>query len=103
LPNRDVTTGILVANVALVAGYLVMALLGQAYGRRLMLMLSGAWTLVLGTVFFYLTIRNVRLGGGFAMTMVLFTIMLLLTIAPWGIVTTYINERFPTGIRASGY
>jgi hypothetical protein len=29
--------------------------------------------------------------------------VLLLVISPWGIATTYICERFPTQVRASGY
>jgi hypothetical protein len=35
--------------------------------------------------------------------MVLYTVALCLAISPWGIATTYLNERFPTGVRASGY
>jgi hypothetical protein len=33
------------------------------------------------------------------LTMVLYTVALSLAISPWGIVTTYLNERFPTGAR----
>jgi hypothetical protein len=36
-------------------------------------------------------------------TLVFYTIALAFVIGPWGIVTSYINERFPTAIRASGY
>ncbi|MBO0851256.1 MAG: MFS transporter, partial [Pseudonocardia sp.] len=80
-----------------------MALLGQAFGRRRMLVLSGLWTLSLGTLCYWLMLENIRAGGAFALTVALLTIMLLLTVAPWGIVTTYISERFHTGIRSSGY
>ena len=48
-------------------------------------------------------LANAISGGTLLMTMVLYTGALCLTIAPWGIVTTYLNERFPTGVRASGY
>jgi MFS family permease len=102
-PARGVTNGLLVANIFLVAGYLSAAVLGQRFGRRLMLIVSGVWTAVLGTFFYYLMLANVISGGILLMTMVLYTVALCLTIAPWGIVTTYLNERFPTGVRASGY
>src|SRR5919199_6542047 len=35
--------------------------------------------------------------------MVLYTVARCLAISPWGIATTYLNERFPTGVRGSGY
>jgi MFS family permease len=102
-PARGVTNGLLVANVCLVAGYFIAALLGQRFGRRLILIVSGVWTAIPVPLFYYLMLRNARSGGTLLMTMVLYTIALCLAISPWGIVTTYINERFPTGVRASGY
>ena len=102
-PARGVTNGLLVANIFLVAGYLSAALLGQRFGRRLMLIVSGVWTVVLGTLFYYLMLANASSGGTLLLTMVLYTIALCLAISPWGIVTAYLNERFPTGVRASGY
>ena len=103
LPARGVINGLLVANIFLVAGYLSAALLGQRFGRRLMLIVSGVWTVVLGTLFYYLMLANASSGGTLLLTMVLYTIALCLAISPWGIVTAYLNERFPTGVRASGY
>ena len=37
------------------------------------------------------------------LTIVLAAIFQIFLLAPWGIVTTYICERFPTHVRASGY
>jgi MFS family permease len=35
---------------------------------------------------------------------VLITVLFdLVVVSPWGVVTTYISERFPTHVRASGY
>jgi len=102
-PAQAVTNGFLVANIVLAIGYIVMALMGQAFGRRRMLILSGAWTAVLGTLFYYGMTANAAAKGSLVTTIFLYTIALTLSIAPWGIVTTYINERFVTGIRASGY
>ena len=102
-PAAGVTAGLVVANVLLVAGYLVLALLGQAFGRRLMLIVSGVWTAVLGTFFYYWMTANAAGGGALLTTMGLYAVALCLSISAWGIVTTYITERFSTGVRASGY
>lgn len=102
-PASDVTRGLLISYVFLTIGYMIVALLGQRFGRRIMLIISGFWTLSLGTICYYLMIANVLSKGSFTLTIVWATITLTLTIAPWGIVTSYINERFPTGVRASGF
>jgi len=102
-PPQAVTNGLIVANVVLAIGYVVVAVMGQAFGRRRMLILTGASTAVLGTLFYYWMTANAAAKGSLVMTIFLYTIALTLSIAPWGIVTTYITERFATGIRASGY
>lgn len=103
LPPRGVTSGLLVANVLLAVGYIVVALLGQAFGRRLVLIVTGVSTAVLGTMFYAWMTANASGGGPLAFTLALYAVALCLVVAPWGIVTTYIMERFSTGIRASGY
>jgi MFS family permease len=103
LPAGPVTNGVLIGYAFLFFGFITMAVLGQAFGRRRMLVVSGVWTLSLGTLGYWLMLENIRAGGAFALTVALLTIVLLLTVAPWGIVTTYISERFQTGIRSSGY
>jgi hypothetical protein len=47
LRSATVNTGLLVADVFLVGGYLGLALLGQRFGRRRMLLLAGMWTTLL--------------------------------------------------------
>ncbi|GAA4618465.1 MFS transporter [Saccharopolyspora hordei] len=107
LPSSAVNTGLLVANVFVAAGYLVMAQLGQRFGRRRMLVLSGVWTVVLVPLVFAAMVRSATAaaadGGSVLPTMVWATLALVLTVSPWGIVSTYIIERFATGVRASGY
>ncbi|MER6988256.1 MFS transporter [Saccharopolyspora hirsuta] len=107
LPSSAVNTGLLVANVFVAAGYLVMAQLGQRFGRRRMLVLSGVWTVLLVPVVFAAMVRSATAaaadGSSVLPTMVWATLALVLTVSPWGIVSTYIIERFATGVRASGY
>jgi len=103
MPARSVTNGILVDYIALAAAYMVIALLAQKYGRRLLLILSGLWTMFVVTIAYYLMVANVLNKGSFVLTFVLAGVCYCLAIGPWGIVTTYINERFATAIRSSGY
>lgn len=102
-PAKGVTTGLLVGNVVLALSYIVVAVLGQRFGRRLMLIVSGFWTAIVGGIFYYLMVDNAGAHGSLLLTMVLYTIALCFTISPWGIVTSYISERFSTGVRSSGY
>ena len=103
LPPAAVTQGSLVAYVVLLISYIIVAQLGQMFGRRLMFIISGCWTVVLCPIVYYLLIQNGLSKGPIVLTILLFTILLALAIAPWGLVTSYITERFATGIRASGY
>lgn len=101
--SQGVTNGLIVSNAILAVSFIVMAWLGQRFGRRRMLIISGVWTLVGGFIFYYLMTTSGQGKNSLVVTMVFYTIALVLTIGPWGIVTSYINERFPTVIRASGY
>ena len=100
---RGVTYGLLVANVCLSASFYLTAWLSQRYGRRLMFAVTGVITGVAGTVGYGLMLANASGKGSLVLTMAIFTVVLCLSISPWGIVTSYINERFPTGVRASGF
>jgi MFS family permease len=102
-PARGVTYGLFVANVFLAAGYYLAAWLGQRFGRRLVLIVSGVVVAVAGTIGYWLMLANARGKGSLVLTMSIYVVVLALTISPWGIVTAYINERFPTRIRSSGY
>lgn len=107
LSSSAVNTGLLVANVFVAVGYLVMAQLGQRFGRRRMLVLSGIWTVLLAPVVFAAMVwtGTAAAEGHGSVLVVMFwaTVALVLTVSPWGVVSTYIIERFATGVRASGY
>lgn len=103
LPSAIVTNALLVANLVLVGGYLAAALLGQRFGRRRMLIIFGANTLIVGCTLYFFAVRNALAGGSLAGTLALVGLLVLLTTAPWALATTYVNERFPTNIRSSGY
>jgi MFS family permease len=102
-PSATVTNALLVGNAVLIAGYFAAALIGQRYGRRRMLALSGAVNLVIGCGLYLLVVRNALAGGSLILTLALGSLLQLITTAPWAMVTAYLNERFPTAIRSSGY
>jgi MFS family permease len=103
LPSAIVTNALLVANLVLIGGYLAAALLGQRFGRRRMLIIFGAITLVIGCTLYFFAVRNALAGGSLIGTLALASLVVLLCTSPWALATTYVNERFPTHIRSSGY
>ena len=99
LPATGVTLGLLVANVFLGLGYIAAGLLSQRFGRRLMFILFGVCSATVSPILYVLLVNS----GGLMAALVLATIVTVLVISVWGFVTTYITERFHTGVRASGY
>jgi len=66
-------------------------------------MIAGLVELVVCPLVYYVMIVHAQTGGPAIVTTVLAGLFHVLAISPWGIVTTYICERFPTRVRASGY
>ncbi|WP_326837489.1 MFS transporter [Amycolatopsis rhabdoformis] len=98
-----VTTALLLSNVALFLGYLTFGHLGQRYGRRRLLIISGIGTVVVSVLGFLAMLMILQNGGNFTLAMVLYTVSLVVSISPFGIATVYLIEAFPTRMRASGY
>lgn len=93
----------LVGSIILFFGFVGAGLLSQKIGRRTAIMLFGALIMVCGTLLYFLLVRHTLAGGSEAGTAVITIAFYVLVVSPWGIVTTYISERFPTHVRASGY
>jgi MFS family permease len=102
VPSKVVTNGLLITSFIQFFAFVGFGLLGQVIGRRLAIVLSGIATLIGGTALYAAAITH-GLGGGLIMATFLACLCYLLVISPWGIVSTYICERFPTHVRASGY
>jgi len=103
VPSKLMTNGLLITSFIQFFAFVGFGLLGQAIGRRLAIVLSGIAILVGGTSLYAVAIAHALSGGNPVMTTAIACLSYLLVISPWGIVTTYICERFPTQIRASGY
>ncbi|HEY1799084.1 MAG TPA: MFS transporter [Stellaceae bacterium] len=103
IPSETTTNTFLVASIGLFFGFLFFAMLGQWIGRRRAIVVGAIVVLIVEPALYYVMIVNATSGGSVGLTIVLAAIFQIFLIAPWGIVTTYICERFPTSVRASGY
>ncbi|HZB91328.1 MAG TPA: MFS transporter [Stellaceae bacterium] len=103
VPSKLMTNGLLITSFIQFFGFVGFGMLGQAIGRRRAFVLSGILTLIAGCGLYAASVANALSGGSVLTTTVIGCLCYLLVLSPWGIVTTYICERFPTALRASGY
>jgi len=96
-----VTNAQLVANFLLAISFVPFGILGQNIGRRAILTLMGLAGCTAGPIFYYLLLKSGYQNP--AKLMVLLTLINLCATPVWAVVTSYITERFPTAVRASGY
>ncbi len=101
LSETNVTITLVIANVVLAGSYVAAGVISQRTGRRPFLIATSLVMAVVGAFFYYLLISAAP--QNLFLVIVLTTVIALLIVAPWGLVTTYINERFHTGVRASGF
>ena len=91
----------MVAFSCLAAGYLFVGRLSQKMGRRRFMIAAGLWAATVGTTFYYLLLS--LKPSALVAVIALVTLTVLSVNACWGMITAYINERFHTGARASGF
>jgi MFS family permease len=103
VPGRMTSDGFLVGSIVLFFGFVTAGLISQMIGRRLAIAIAGFVVLVGGSLLYFATVAHALAGGPALVTTALGVAFYVLVVSPWGIVTTYICERFPTHIRASGY
>lgn len=101
LESTEVTTSLIVAYLVVTGGYVVAALTSQRMGRRPFLMIWGFVAGIGGTAV-YALLLGTRPDSWFVTTL-LVTLLAVLVISNWGLATVYINERFHTGVRATGF
>jgi len=91
------------ASIALFVCLIGWGLLGQLIGRRRAIIIAGLVELTICPLLYYAMIRHSQTGGTVLVTAVLAGTFQAMAVSPWGVATTYICERFPTRVRASGY
>ncbi|GAA3519027.1 MFS transporter [Actinocatenispora rupis] len=101
LGSTRITAILVVANAVVAFWYLGSGIASQRIGRRTTLMVGGAASAVLAP-FGYALVVSGRVGS-FPLLLVLVVLVTVLMSTQWGCITTYLNERFSVGVRASGY
>lgn len=101
LSSQSSTLLLVVAYVLLAGVDVAAAVFSQRIGRRRFLIGSAVAMAVLAAPLYFVLLRY---GPGSTPLVVLTTVALvILVVSPWGVLPAYINERFPTSVRASGY
>ncbi|MEV1293395.1 MFS transporter [Pseudonocardia sp. NPDC049635] len=101
LSASQLTAVLVVANLITVGGYMMAGSLSQRWGRRTTLIGGGVSVASLAA----LSVGVIASGmvTGIVLLIVLSTICAVTVGIAFGIVPSYINERFQTGVRASAY
>jgi MFS family permease len=102
LSSTKVTVLLMIANVVLVGGYLLFGVIGQRIGRRPTMMLLGLLITVVSTSAYVLLVETAP-HAALIQIGLLATLITVLTVSGWGLLSAYINERFHIAVRASGF
>jgi MFS family permease len=100
LTPKEMTVVMMIASVVLIAGYLLVGIISQTIGRRAMIILMAILSGTVGMFSYYLLLNTVQ---SFSMIVVLATAVVVTLTSVWGLTTCYLNERFPTRSRSSGF
>jgi MFS family permease len=101
LSHDQLTTTLLIAYACLGFSYIGAGVMGQRFGRRRFFIVNAALIAVLGSVLLTLIVTGTF--HSLAALIVVVCVFAILVTAPWGVVLSYINERFATDVRASGF
>lgn len=101
LSHNQLTVTVLIAYACLIFSYIGAGVLGQKVGRRRFMIVNGVLIAVVGTLLMAVLVTGSvhSLAGIIVVT----CLMAILVTAPWGVFLSYINERFTTDVRASGF
>lgn len=103
ISSKTVTNGLLITSFLQFFAFVGFGLLSQVIGRRSAIVVGGVGMLVGGCGLYAAAISHGLSGASPITTTFIACLCYLLVLSPWGIVTTYVCERFPTSVRASGY
>ena len=81
--------------------YTASGMIGQKIGRRRFFAISGPLIATVGAALLYV-LANVD-GLSLPVIIALVCVLAVLVTSPWGVIVTYINERFVTDVRATGF
>jgi MFS family permease len=81
--------------------YIASGLIAQRIGRRRFFVVVGPLIATVGSALLYVLSNGVGLSLATVITVV--CLLAVLVTSPWGVIVTYINERFVTDVRATGF
>jgi MFS family permease len=101
LSKFELTVTLIITYCALFFSYIGAGVLGQKIGRRRTFVILGVLIATVGVALLYALTH----GAGLALPQIILLVCLLaiLVTAPWGVIITYVNERFATDVRATGF
>ena len=99
--GTHLTLALVISYIVLAVFYILGGALSQRIGRRNFLMGAAVISGVLGTYFYYLLLNSS--ASSLPTIVTLATITTTLVVLPGALSAVYINERFHTGVRASGF
>ncbi|WP_067933181.1 MFS transporter [Alicyclobacillus kakegawensis] len=95
------TLTLMIAYAVLFGSYIAAGIIGQKIGRRTFFIILGPVIAVFGTALLAFILNGQ--GMPLISIIVLVCVFAAIVTSPWGVIVTYINERFSTGVRASGF
>jgi len=101
LDGFQMTTTLMIAYALLFFSYIGSGMLGQKVGRRRFFLVVGPLIAIVGSAILYALMSTPDLS--FPAIVVLVCLLAVLVTSPWGVIVTYINERFVTDVRATGF
>jgi MFS family permease len=101
LSGFNLTLTLLISYAVLFGSYIASGVIAQKIGRRLFFLILGPSIVVVGTGLLAALINGKSLP--IALIILLVCLFSAIVTAPWGVIVTYINERFTTEVRASGF
>lgn len=102
LSKFESTTTLIIIYCVLFFSYIGAGLLGQKIGRRPTFVLLGVLIATVGTTLFWV-LANLAAGLPLPAIIALVCALAILVTAPWGLIITYINERFATDVRGTAF
>ncbi|MBO0850651.1 MAG: MFS transporter, partial [Pseudonocardia sp.] len=101
LSGSQLTLTLMIAYACLVVSYIASGVVAQHIGRRRFFMIFGVLIATVGSVLLGLLVNGA--GRSLGTIILLVCVFSIVVTAPWGVVLPYINERFHTDVRASGF
>lgn len=102
LSSTEVTITLAIATAAAGISY-IGGILSQRIGRRTFLMLVGIINATAGVFFYYLLLRTTSASGSLVVVILITMMVQILFQLAGALNTSYINERFRTSVRGSGF